>query len=121
MRGNFRRDRHQHLIDDFGARLRADLEMRRHAPDGKEHTPTAYVFGDACGGKVGSIRRAWDALRRRLRCPRSPPCGRRPPAEANGDFDCGWYVAEVKWGSFGLVHRRSFAAMVDNLRAACQP
>ena len=60
MRGSFRRDRHQHLIDDFGARLRAELKMRRHAPDGKEHTPTAYVFGDACGWKVGSIRRAWD-------------------------------------------------------------
>ena len=39
------------------------------------------------------------ALRRRLRSPHSPPCGRGSPAEANGDFDCGWYVAEVKVGA----------------------
>ena len=44
----------------IGPRLRAELEMRRHAPDGKEHKPTAYVFGDEVGEQVGSVRRAWD-------------------------------------------------------------
>ena len=29
-----------------GPRLRAELAMRRHAPDGQEHPPAAYVFGD---------------------------------------------------------------------------
>jgi integrase len=44
----------------IGPRLRAELEMRRHAPDDKEHPSTAYVFGDEAGGEVKSIRRAWE-------------------------------------------------------------
>lgn len=43
-----------------GPRLRAELEMRRHAPDGKEHPATAYIFGDETGGEVKNIRRAWE-------------------------------------------------------------
>jgi integrase len=43
-----------------GPRLRAELDMRRHAVDGKEHPPTAYIFGDETGGEVKSIRRAWE-------------------------------------------------------------
>jgi len=43
-----------------GPRLRAELDMRRHAPDGKEHPPSAFVFGDETGGQVKSIRRAWE-------------------------------------------------------------
>jgi integrase len=41
-------------------RLRAELEMRRHAVDGKEHPPNAFIFGDETGGEVKSIRRAWE-------------------------------------------------------------
>jgi hypothetical protein len=44
----------------IGPRLRAELEMRRHAVDGKEHPPTAFIFGDEAGGEVKSIRRAWE-------------------------------------------------------------
>ena len=44
-----------------GPRLRAELEMRRHAVvNGKEHPPAAYIFGDETGGEVKSIRRAWE-------------------------------------------------------------
>ena len=34
--------------------------MRRHALDGKEHPPFAYIFGDETGGQVKSIQRAWE-------------------------------------------------------------
>ena len=34
--------------------------MRRHALDGKEHPPTAYVFGTETGERVRCIRRAWE-------------------------------------------------------------
>ncbi|MGH9239868.1 MAG: tyrosine-type recombinase/integrase [Vicinamibacterales bacterium] len=44
----------------IGPRLRAELEMRRHAPDGKEHKATAYIFGNDTGEQIGSIRRAWE-------------------------------------------------------------
>jgi integrase len=43
-----------------GDRLRAVLSLRRHAPDGKEHAATAYVFGDEAGGQVASVRRQWE-------------------------------------------------------------
>jgi integrase len=36
------------------------LEFRRHAPDGKEHPATAYVFGNEVGEPVKSIRTAWE-------------------------------------------------------------
>ena len=179
MRGNFRRGRHQHLIDDFGARLwrcggsagrqgtHADRVCLRRCVRRESRLDSSRVGhgepvrarihagldrqGQARAGEPGStqddqlalsrpaapiartllesgadlhdvreflghaaisttsrylqstplrLERALvhqPALRRRLRCPRSPPCGRGPPAEANGDFDCGWYVAEVKW------------------------
>jgi integrase len=41
-------------------RLRAILEMRRLAPDGEEHPPDAYVFGNEIGQQVKSIGTAWD-------------------------------------------------------------
>ena len=44
----------------IGPRLRAELEMRRHASDGKEHPPSAYVFGNETGEPVLSIRRQWE-------------------------------------------------------------
>jgi integrase len=37
-------------------RLRAVLEMRRHAPDGSELPPDAYVFGNAVGEPVANER-----------------------------------------------------------------
>ncbi len=40
-------------------RLRAELAMRRHGPDGTEHNPDAYVFGNESGERVVSIRTAW--------------------------------------------------------------
>jgi len=36
----------------ISARLKAVLEMVKVAPDGKEHSPGGYVFGDAVGGRV---------------------------------------------------------------------
>jgi integrase len=44
----------------IGPRLRAELAMRRHAPDGKEHKGAAFVFGTETGEQVGSIRRSWE-------------------------------------------------------------
>jgi integrase len=44
----------------IGPRLRGELEMRRHAPDGKEHPATAFVFGTEVGEQVTSIRTAWE-------------------------------------------------------------
>jgi len=43
-----------------GSRLRAELEMRRHSPDGKEHLPSAFVFGNEVGERTTSIRRQWE-------------------------------------------------------------
>ena len=44
----------------IGGRLRAELSMRRHAPDGEPHPPTAYVFGNEVGERATSIRTAWE-------------------------------------------------------------
>jgi integrase len=44
----------------ISARLRAELEMRRHAPDGKEHPREAFVFGNDVGEQVKSVRTAWE-------------------------------------------------------------
>lgn len=49
----------------IGPRLRTELAMRRHAPDGSEHPLTAYVFGDECGEQVASSKTAWNATCRR--------------------------------------------------------
>ncbi len=43
----------------IGQRLAAELAMRRCAPDGEAHPPTAYVFGDEVGGRVGSVKKGW--------------------------------------------------------------
>lgn len=48
-----------------GPRLRAVLEMRKHAPNGTNHPPNAYVFGNECGEAVTSIRTAWELTCRR--------------------------------------------------------
>ena len=44
----------------ISSNLRAVLDIRRHAPDGSEHAPTAYVFGNEIGEQVTSIRTAWE-------------------------------------------------------------
>lgn len=40
-------------------RLRAVLELRKHAPDGAEHRPSAIVFGNEVGEQIVDIRCAW--------------------------------------------------------------
>jgi len=50
----------QPRVIPIGDRLRAELSMRQHAPDGREHGRTAYVFGDEVGGQVASVRRQWE-------------------------------------------------------------
>lgn len=49
----------------ISTRLLAVLQMRRTGPDGQPFGPEAYVFGDAIGGRVVSIRTAWEAARQR--------------------------------------------------------
>ena len=45
--------------------LRAILELRRHDATGAQHRPDAYVFGNALKERIDTIRRAWQATRRR--------------------------------------------------------
>jgi integrase len=40
----------------IGPRLRGELDMRRHAPDGREHLADGYVFGNDVGDKVEFLR-----------------------------------------------------------------
>jgi integrase len=47
------------------SRLLAVLEMRRHAPDGREFGPDAYVFGNETGEQIGTSKTAWRAACRR--------------------------------------------------------
>jgi integrase len=44
----------------ISTRLLAVLEMRGQAPDGKDFPSDAYVFGDAIGRRVKSVRTAWN-------------------------------------------------------------
>jgi integrase len=39
--------------------LKAIVEMRRQGPDGADHAPDAYVFGNEAGEPVSDIKRAW--------------------------------------------------------------
>jgi len=41
--------------------------MIKLAPDGKEHSPAGYVFGDAVGGFVANPKEAWMATCRRAK------------------------------------------------------
>jgi integrase len=45
---------------DMSAPLADLLEGLQTDPAGQRHKPTAYVFGDAVGGRVRSMWRAWD-------------------------------------------------------------
>ena len=49
----------------IGARLSAELDMRQHGPDGTAFGPESYVFGNAVGEKVHSVKTAWAATCRR--------------------------------------------------------
>ena len=49
----------------MSTRLHAVLQMRRTRADGVDFGPEAYVFGDAAGQRVTSIRTAWEAARER--------------------------------------------------------
>jgi integrase len=40
-------------------RLKALLELRKHAPDGTEHKPDAFVFGNDIGEKIPNIQTQW--------------------------------------------------------------
>jgi integrase len=40
-------------------RLLDELEMRKHAPDGTLHKPSAYVFGNELGERLTDLREAW--------------------------------------------------------------
>jgi integrase len=44
----------------ISARLQSILGMRRLGPDGQEHAPTAYVFGNEVGEQVVTFKRAWE-------------------------------------------------------------
>jgi integrase len=46
----------------IGDRLRAELSMRRHAADGREHPSDAHVFGDEAGAyySYDRLRRLWE-------------------------------------------------------------
>jgi integrase len=44
----------------ISTRLAAILAMRRAGPDGVEHKPTAYVFGNEIGQRATTFKRAWE-------------------------------------------------------------
>lgn len=52
---------HRARIIPVGPRLRAELEMRRHDPDGKDFSSDRFVFGNAAGERIQSIKTAWRA------------------------------------------------------------
>jgi hypothetical protein len=49
----------------LSSRVAGLLEMRRLGPDGKELAKTAYVFGNAVGERIKSIKTAWRLICRR--------------------------------------------------------
>ena len=59
--------------------LLAILEMRKHGPDGKEHEPDDYVFGNSvglasfAGAVIHPTRRPGNAILEKLRISRTAP------------------------------------------------
>jgi integrase len=49
----------------LSTRLRAELDLRRTAPDGNPYAADDHVFGDVAGRRVKSINTAWRATCRR--------------------------------------------------------
>lgn len=47
------------------AKLRVVLSMRKTGPDGQDHGPDAFVFGNEVGEEVKNIKTAWEATCRR--------------------------------------------------------
>ena len=43
-----------------GPRLRAELAMRQHAPDGSIHPDSTYVYGNECGEIIDPDKTAWN-------------------------------------------------------------
>ena len=56
---------HQARDVPMSRRLRAVLDMRRHAPDGTRHGPDQCVFGNGVEEPVKSVRTAWENTCRR--------------------------------------------------------
>jgi integrase len=52
-------------IVPISTRLKGVLEMRRHGPTGEPFGPEAFVFGNAVGERVTSIRETWETARRK--------------------------------------------------------
>jgi hypothetical protein len=52
------KDREDRTIP-ISSRLRWVFEVRRHDADGRPFPPSAYVFGNEVGRRVGSVKRAW--------------------------------------------------------------
>ena len=52
------KDREDRTIP-ISSRLRRVLEARRHDAGGRPFPPSAYVFGNEVGRRVGSVKRAW--------------------------------------------------------------
>src|SRR6266850_4246547 len=58
IRAEHKKDRENRIIP-ISNRLRNVLEMKRNSPADVPFPPSAYVFGDGIGRRVGSVRRAW--------------------------------------------------------------
>lgn len=58
LRAHKTKDRENRVLP-MSIRLHGVLEMRRTTADSEEFDPSCYVFGNAVGEKVGSIKRAW--------------------------------------------------------------
>lgn len=50
----------QSRLIPISTRLGSILEVRKLDPEGKEFPPEAYVFGNATGNRVKSVRTAWE-------------------------------------------------------------
>ena len=55
---NAKNEEHRHI--PISARLLAVLEMAQHDPAGRPLPTKAYVFGDECGGRLKSPKKAWE-------------------------------------------------------------
>jgi hypothetical protein len=71
-------------IVPISTRLLATPEMRTLDPAGKEFETDAYVFGNEVGGKVKSVRIAWEAARTRQGWSACKPatCGTKPARDS---------------------------------------
>lgn len=61
LRAHNTKDREDRIIP-ISKRLRALLIMRQTDSEGEEFGPSAFVFGNAVGERVGSVKRAWQTV-----------------------------------------------------------